>query len=554
VPTELQPSRNDPSGSDPRTAHTDLALYSSKSITLIAVLLAAVLAFVSCRSQQSSNSADGTPLDRVAWLGSAEGWGLLGLPQDGGPLTYLSAENLESPTWAPPELGPLTAAWPGEGTIWVQFEDLRIGRYDYATGHLLSFDSLNTRAVAAVALKGSPGLIVAPDERTVELVAELEPWRTRLSGDLMTMQSAGDGWVVAVVEGDTVTALVVLQPHEEEPLARLQTNGVRDLAATPWGAVLYYLSEEQGDLAVHGLSLPELEAVQEIVLPEPGRALAVTPSGHRLYTAVGQRLSVHDRLLDRAREDVELPGAASGLRFSVNGANLLARLTGDQVAVLQVGIDSVLGIIPAEWDDNLPVALPGGRLVAKSGNELVLYDVSRLVEIARVAVDEGMTWLAVQWQPPRPRMELARRTAVARTAQTSAEPESGDGAGQPEEVDPGAGAPPGFYAVVSAARQQPGVENLVVWLRSVGYPGVVDRHRDVMGVTWYRAMVGPYSSRERADASAQELGSRYGYKPWILNMESPVEPLDRPDDEGAVSDSAETATDTLQADDREQGG
>ena len=553
MPTELQPSRNDPSDSDPRTAHTHLALYSSKSTTLVAVLLAAALGSVSCRSERSSNAADGTALDRVAWLGSAEGWGLLGLPLDGGPLTYLSAENMESPTWAPPELGPLTAAWPGEGTIWVQFQDLRIGRYDYATGHLLSFDSLDTRAVTAIAPKGGPGLIVAPDQRTVELVAELEPWQARLGGDLITMRSASDGWVIAVIEGDTVTSLVAMKPHEEESLVRLQTNGVRDLAATPWGSVLYYLSDGQDDLAVHGLSLPELEAVQEIVLPEPGRALAVTPSGHRLYTAVGQRLSVHDRLLDRAREDVELPGAASELRFSINGANLLARLAGDQVAVLQVGVDSVLGIIPAEWDDNLPVALPGGRLVARMSGELVLYDSSRLVEIARVAADERMTWLAVQWQPPRPRLELARRTA-ARRAQTRAEPESGDGAGQPEEVDPGAGAPPGFYAVVSAARQLPGVENLVVWLRSVGYPGVVDRHRDVMGVTWYRAMVGPYSSRERADASAQELGARYGYKPWILHMESPVEPLDQPDDEGTVSDMAETEADTLQGDDREQGG
>ena len=89
------------------------------------------------------------------------------------------------------------------------------------------------------------------------------------------------------------------------------------------------------------------------------------------------------------------------------------------------------------------------------------------------------------------------------------------------------------------------MENLVVWLQSVGYPGVVDRHVDVMGVTWFRAMVGPYASRERAEAAAQELGSRYGYKPWILRMETAVEPLYEPDSTGVPADSA-AAADTLQ--------
>jgi hypothetical protein len=480
-------------------------------------------------------------LERVAWLGSAEGWGFLGLPLEGGPIAYLSAENLESPTWAPPELGPITAAWPGERSIWVQFEDSRIGRYDYSTGHLLSYDSLDVPALAAVALPDGVGLIVAPDTSTVELVAELEPWRVELGGNLARLQSTDEGWVIAVVDGGPATDLVVLQPPEREPLARLQTAGVRDLAVSPWGGILYYISQDESDLSVRGLALPELGVAEEIALTEPGGAIAVTPSGHRLYIAEGRRLNIFDRLNSQTLREIELPSAASGLRFSANGANLLARLDGDRVAVLQVGVDSLLGIVPAEWDDDLPVALPGGRLLVKVGGELVLYDTPRMLEVARSEVGDNQLWLAVRWQPPRPRMELTRRTATAQTDRTA---DSSAVAGEEEAPDPGAGAPPGFYAVVSAARQLPGVENLVVWLQSVGYPGVVDRHLDVMGVTWYRAMVGPYTSRERAEAAAQELGSRYGYKPWILHMETAVEPLYEPDSTDVAADSA-APVDTL---------
>ena len=517
-------------------------MHLSKRIAFVAVLAGVLLGSTSCGSQEESSSAAGASLDRAAWLGSAEGWGILGLPLEGGPIAYLSAENLESPTWAPPELGPITAAWPGERSIWVQFGDSRVGRYDYSTGHLLSYDSLDVSAEAAVALPDGVGLVVAPDLSAVERVAELEPWRVELGGNLARLQSTNEGWIIAVVDGEPTTDLVVLQPPEPEPLARLQTAGVRDLAISPWGGILYYISEDPADLTVRGLSLPELGVAEEIAISEPGSAVAVTPSGHRLYIAEGRRLHIFDRLNSRTLGEIELPSAATDLRFSTNGANLLARLDGDRLAVLQVGVDSVLGVIPAEWDEDLPVALPGGRLLIKIAGELVLYDIPRMIEVARSDAGDDQLWLAVKWEPPRPRMELTQRTA---TTQTERVAESGEPTDDAEAPDPGAGAPPGHYAVVSAARQLPGVENLVVWLQSVGYPGVVDRHLDVMGVTWFRAMVGPYPSRERAEAAAQELGSRYGYKPWILHMESAVEPLYEPDSTDVAADSGAVA-DTLQ--------
>ncbi|UCC49564.1 MAG: SPOR domain-containing protein [Gemmatimonadota bacterium] len=506
----------------PRTTETDLKLHLSKRTIILvgAVLLWPALS--SCDSGQESARARGGRLERVAWLGSSEGWGLLGLPLAGGPLTYRRAENLESPTWAPPEFGGLTKVWPGDGAIWVQFDDSRIGLYDYATGHLLSYEGY-AATETAVALPGQAALVIAPGGRALELVSESEPWRFELEGQLLRLVGVGEGQVVAVAGGgDSEGEFLVLQPPEEEPLGRRSVTGVRDFTVTAWGERLYYLAADSGDLALHGLSLPSLEVVEEVALPQPGRAVAATPSSHRLYIAAGRSLYVFDRLRGELMREMALPAPASALRFSPNGANLLARLEGvGEVAVLRVGVDSVLGVIQCGWDENLPMALPGGRLVAAQGTDLVLYDLLRLGEIARVQVGDQRVWLTVEWQPPRPRTELTQRSARRTEPGGRARAVPGE-EGSEEEAESAVGEEgpaPGYYAVVLAARARPGVDDLVTWLQGLGYPATVDPHEDPMGVLWFRAMVGPYARRPLAEAAARSLNARYGYKPWILSIE-----------------------------------
>ncbi len=148
---------------------------------------------------------------------------------------------------------------------------------------------------------------------------------------------------------------------------------------------------------------------------------------------------------------------------------------------------------------------------------MVLYDVSELRELARLAIDEPRVWLAVEWEPPRPRPVLARAAG-----RPGAGPAAAPGVSSGAEVPPESLslAPAGHYAVVSAARERPGVENLVSWLKGVGYPATVDRHQDVMGTVWFRAMAGPYPDRRQAEAAARALTARYGYKPWILTVEA----------------------------------
>ncbi len=515
---------------------------SKRSTTLIA--LAVVLAVSpSCGDGDESPATGAVALERTAWLGSAEGWGLLGFSLDGGPLTYRSAETLESPTWAPPELERLTQAWPGDRAVWLQFRDSRIARYDYRTGHLLGFEGFEGTEIAAAV--GRRGLLIAPDPSTLELVSEGEPWQLSVDGSVQRLIPDGDGGVIVVVDVGSANELLVIEPPNAEPVGRRSVARVGDIVLAPAGDRLYYLTGDGSDSTVHGLSVPDLEDVEELGLPQAGRAVAVTPSGHRLYVAAGDSLHVFDRVRAVKVRSVPLPGEASVLRFSLNGTHLMALLDPQgQAVVLQVGVDSILGSVTLEWDENLPAVVPGGRLIAIEGDELVLYDALRLVEVARAEANDRRLWLAVEWQPPRPRMELAQRTVRRAPETVAADPELRVETDEPR--DPDAGAEPGVYAVVSAARERPGVDNLVSWLRSVGYPGTVDRHEDVMGVVWYRAMVGPYPERELAEEAARSLTARYGYKPWILTVTESADSTSGPDDSDRAGENegAGTAAET----------
>ncbi len=467
----------------------------------------------------SPGDREASTRDRIAWLGSAEGWGLLGFPREKGPLAYLSAVNLESPTWSPPEVAQVARAWPGGSAIWLQFADGTLGRYGYASGRLARFEG-RSEAVFAVPVEGGSELIIAPVGRTLELLGGSERWSFELNGELRWLERAADDRVLAVLDRAGDSEFLVLAPRADSALGRLIVPAVLDVAIVPWGDRVYYLSRDADDRVVRGLAVPGLEEVDRFNLREPGQALAVTPSGHRLYVAADRTLQVFDRLRGERVREVELPRPVSALRFGADGAYLLARSADDgRVIVLQVGVDEVLGSIEAEWNDQLPVVVGGGRLAAAVGRDLVLLDLPSLDELSRVVVDAPRLWVAVEWQPPRPRTELARRSEEPAPAGPA--PAAGANVGPRADADDAdaASPAPGYYAVVLAARERSGITELVEWLRERGYSATTDEHQDISGVVWFRAMVGPYAQRAAVEEAAQSLSSRYGYKPWILSVE-----------------------------------
>lgn len=510
-------------------------------IPILAVGALAAGCLAGC-GQSRQVSAEERGSYRAALLGSAEDWGLLGLARDGGPLSYRRAVDLETPTWAPPELGDLEGAWLTDNAIWVRFSDSRIGRYEYKTGRMVHFEGVRG-AELALPLPGLGGLLVADPQGTVRMIGAVEDWRIELGGRPLRLEPVDRERAVAWVTSDSVMELLVLAPPKTDPIGRRRLPPIRDLVAPPWSQRLFYLPVASDPATLHSLMLPGLEDGPSIELAEPGQLLATTPSGHRLYVAAGRRLHVYSSLSGKELRSLELPGPVSDLRFAVNGATLLARLAGnDGVAVVRVGIDALLGVIDTEWRHGLPVALPGGGVVTGSDSVLALYDLPRLREVARSPFERARLWFPVEWRPPRPLPELASRggTESASPGDAAASPTPG-----PADGDEVGYAAPGFYAVVLAARNRKGVDDIVNWLQGVDYPAAVDRHEDVMGQVWYRALVGPYPARGPAEKAAEDLNARYGYKPWILAVEgAEVRPAATDSVAGAVESGAEdTAAD-----------
>ena len=498
------------------------------------------LALLGCGSEAARERADDAlTLDRTAWLGNAEGWGLIGLPVEGGALTYRRASNLEAPTWLPPVLEPVARASSANGSIWTQLDE-GLAFYEYGTGHLRTYDD-DVPAGTQLALsldQGRRALLIGADSASLRTVGAGQPLSFKFEVPIRKLIVADDERTLAVLESDSGAELAALNVSEGTIEARRQIGGLRDLVVTAWGREVYYLGSEQGVL--YGLAIADLEEIGRLALPEGGDLVAATPSAHRLYVASGSGLYVFSRPGGRTIRRVDLPGEATDLRFGITGANLLVRLNGgERFAVLQVGIDSLLGELAGEWDEDLPVALPGGRLVNRADGQLQLYELPSLNELTRVSEDGDRLWIAVEWQPPRPR-EASQRRALARlTSEEAPEPKADEEDQEQAAADGELGA--GYYAVVLAARSVGGVDALVSRLRSVGYPGVLDRHTDAMGVEWYRAMIGPYPTRTRGEAAARELGARYGYKPWILTIDvAEGSPDEAP--ENAAAEDAETDT------------
>ena len=100
----------------------------------------------------------------------------------------------------------------------------------------------------------------------------------------------------------------------------------------------------------------------------------------------------------------------------------------------------------------------------------------------------------------------AARAAGAPTADTAAGPDSG------------APPPPGFYAVMSAAREPAGVRDLLDRLASAGYPTRMQVRRDDAGRRWHRALVGPYEERSGAEAAARQLRRERGTGAWVTEI------------------------------------
>jgi hypothetical protein len=268
-------------------------------------------------------------------------------------------------------------------------------------------------------------------------------------------------------------------------------------AALPAGAAAAtYLGDLVAVAADSAVILYEPQAKQPVrVLAVSGgaRAVGFSPSGHRLYVVRRKGdIQVFDRFGNEALESIDLPGPARELRSDLYGSWLLARPEkGDSVWVVDATTSLLVGTVPSKWAVDLPAVAGSRTLLVRSGADVRALDLGTkgLPVAGTVAGGAEDLWLPLAWLPPE---EQREELASVGAADSGAAP-----------ADSGAAAP-AIYLQVSSSRNPSWADELAGKLKAAGLPASVLPPRS--GEEAYRVVLGPYATREQAEATGKSLG------------------------------------------------
>ncbi|MEO5826118.1 MAG: SPOR domain-containing protein [Gemmatimonadales bacterium] len=255
-----------------------------------------------------------------------------------------------------------------------------------------------------------------------------------------------------------------------------------------------------------------------------------SPSGHRLYAARAQgdiavlapTVRGSTSLIVSDAGTLPLGGRASAIRIDKSGRWLLAKPEkGDSVWLVDVVRHELAATINTRWADDLPLVTGGRTLVVRSGKDVVAYDVTgnAPVERARLSGAASDVFMVVPWAP-RTAAPLSEPVAIA-TADSAPEPAEPDSIpsdpdvmptlpsptdSMPEVAVPPAGPTP-VYLQVSSSQNSEWARAFADQLKQGGFPArVLDPAKQDEG---FRVVVGPYRTREEADATGRRLGRPY---------------------------------------------
>ncbi len=356
---------------------------------------------------------------------------------------------------------------------------------DLGTGRPRVIDS--TVVAAALGPTGTlhfvrrDGTVGAIDYRSVAI------WPATLDSAPAHSWGGADGRFVALEPGPKTRELVALSPTVPPVRQRIPPG---TLSVSPWGD-LAAVAVDSG-LVVLDPADAGMEKFRR--LKDRPDAVAFSPSEYEIYVALpsGSILAL-DRysrsLADVAR--MQLPGRARALRVDRLGRVLLARpAAGDSTWLVDLATHAVLGAVPGSWRDDLPTVAPDGTILAAVGPDVVAYAGDSLTVEGRVAGGAADQWLTVAWDPRRPALQLAAESTATVTP-----------AAPVQEI----------YVQVSSTANQTWAEGSAHDLRAAGLKASV--LPPSAGDDRYRVVLGPYPTREAAEAIGRKLGRPF----WIFS-------------------------------------
>lgn len=340
----------------------------------------------------------------------------------------------------------------------------------------------------ALAALGPDGTLYAVDDqrRVISLARRTRfAWPRSLEGLPRDLFAATDQRLVGVIAQDPPRLFVASadQPAVVRPIA---ASG--DVAATRWGDLVAVAA----DSAVTFYDPLGRRDPASVRLADQPRAIAFSPSGHRIYVARRNTpgLAALDRYERRELDGVALPGPAAALRLDPLGRWLLARpATGDSAWIVDLPIKRHTGAVPTAWQPDLPAISPDGMLVYRHRGDVIAMRPDSLVERARVAGGGPDLWSLTSWLP---------RTGGAASR---ASPDAADADTM--------GAEGPLYVQVSTSQNPDWSGRLAQDLTRAGLAARVLPPQSADD--GYRVVLGPYANRAQAEAIGRRLGRPF----WI---------------------------------------
>ena len=440
----------------------------------------------------------------------------LRLPGRGGTLRAYALPGLTELPWP---MGGRTS--PARGTVGMDIAGRRL-LYRDTSGAVTAFDlvAFHERTIAprgSLAALGADGALLAVDRRGV--VVESEPWGSRQWPDTL-----GAG-VRDVFAAPGARLLVLRAGRGDSLLSITRDGGVSYAVAVPAAAEraasrdgdAFALATDSGLVVIEDR---ELRAPWFVRLSGTPRAVTFSPSGHRIFVALRSRseLAVVDRYLHEERPAIPLPGPAGAIRPDPWGRALLVRPSGaeragDETWVVGLARNRVIGRLATEWDIDLPTVSSTGVILAREGDAVVAYDVHTLDSLGGIADGAADYWFVGAWAPSGAAAAVRQQVRVAETAHgPRAEPARPAPAAEPGPVPtpPPTAAPAAgenalrLWVQVSASQSEPASRALVAELQAARHPVQLVPPRSE-GDGW-RVVVGPYATRDEAEAAGRALG------------------------------------------------
>jgi len=311
-------------------------------------------------------------------------------------------------------------------------------------------------------------------------------WPQPLASEPRDLFGATDQRLVALTSGREPR---ILTAAADQPPASRPIPADGDMAATQWGD-LVALASDSGVTFVDPLGRRDMAFVP---IGDHPRVLLFSPSGHRVY--VGKRgalgLAVIDRYAHRELDGIALPAPIAALRLDPYGEWLLAAPgAGDTAWVVDLPVKQLTGALPTTWRGDLPTVTPDGTLLARQGADVVAWSPDSLRERGRVVDGAADLWIATAWQPRGTRSAPADGGAPAATDTANAEGP--------------------LYVQVSVSQNPAWSQEMAQQLSRAGLPAkVLPPGSTEEG---FRVVLGPYATREQAEAIGRKLGRPY----WIF--------------------------------------